>query len=80
MHHHGPANPEPAAVYPDGRPRNTHFPGKSNCLILDLVGATSRHKLVTAATLFNLDPHRLSEVGAVEALNERDSPGHEFRT
>jgi ATP-dependent helicase IRC3 len=51
------------------------FPCKSNCVILDLVGATSRHKLVTAATLFKLDPHRLSEVGVSEALEERDSSG-----
>jgi superfamily II DNA or RNA helicase len=51
------------------------FPGKSNCLILDLVGATSRHKLVTAATLFNLDAHRLADMDADEALKERDSSG-----
>lgn len=30
------------------------FPGKADCLILDLVGVSHRHKLLTAATLFDL--------------------------
>lgn len=31
------------------------YPGKKDCLILDIVGATSDHRLVTAPTLFGLD-------------------------
>ncbi|MHB1525033.1 MAG: DEAD/DEAH box helicase [Candidatus Dormibacteria bacterium] len=30
------------------------YPGKPDCLILDLVGVSHRHKLLTAATLFDL--------------------------
>jgi superfamily II DNA or RNA helicase len=30
------------------------WPGKADCLILDLVGSTTRHNLVTAASLFHL--------------------------
>jgi len=32
------------------------WPGKFNCLLLDFVGATSRHDLLTAATLFGVEP------------------------
>lgn len=32
------------------------FPGKSDCLLIDLVGVTTRHDLVTSATLLGLDP------------------------
>jgi len=31
------------------------YPGKPNCLLLDVVGATARHDLVTAATLFGVE-------------------------
>lgn len=31
------------------------FPKKADCLIIDLVGASKRHKLITAATLFGLE-------------------------
>lgn len=37
------------------------YPGKLDCLLLDVVGATARHDLVTAATLFGVEP-----VGAIE--------------
>jgi ATP-dependent helicase IRC3 len=69
-----PTQSRPLYIQMIGRGTRT-FPGKNDCLILDLVGATSRHKLVTAATLFNLDPSRLSAVGAAEAFRERDSAG-----
>lgn len=36
-----------------GRGTRTH-PGKTNCLIIDIVDATSQHSLVTLATLFGL--------------------------
>jgi ATP-dependent helicase IRC3 len=32
------------------------FPGKTDALIIDLVGSTTRHDLVTSATLLGLDP------------------------
>lgn len=32
------------------------FPGKTDCLLIDLVGSTTRHDLVTASTLLGLDP------------------------
>lgn len=37
------------------------YPGKSDCLIVDVVGATTRHDLMTTATLFGIEP-----VGAIE--------------
>lgn len=45
------------------------FPGKTDLLILDLVGATSRHDLMTAAKLFDV-PQRRLEAGesVVEAV------------
>ena len=45
------------------------YPGKEDCLVLDVVGATSRHDLITASTIFDLD---LSTKSAREAAEERD--------
>jgi superfamily II DNA or RNA helicase len=49
-----------------GRGTRLH-PNKSDCLILDLVGASSRHALVTASTLFGLPPQALAREGLVAA-------------
>lgn len=44
------------------------YPGKQDCLIIDVVGAANRHDLVTAATLFGKDPEDLATVGLRETL------------
>jgi superfamily II DNA or RNA helicase len=43
------------------------YPGKDDCLVLDLVGATARHDLMTAASLFRLPAHAIANVGVAEA-------------
>ena len=45
------------------------YPSKKDCLILDVVGATTRHDLMTSATLFGIEPETLAAetVGAVDA-------------
>lgn len=49
------------------------WPGKDDCLILDLVGATTRHDLVTAASLFGVEPEALDEESVLEAvLHQRE--------
>jgi hypothetical protein len=47
------------------------WPGKEDCLILDVVGVTERHDLVTAATLFDVDGDTLERHGLVTALAQR---------
>ncbi|MCH7848425.1 MAG: DEAD/DEAH box helicase family protein [Planctomycetes bacterium] len=49
------------------------YPGKKDCLILDVVGAITRHDLMTASTLFGVEPATLSTetVGAVVATLSR---------
>ena len=37
------------------------FPGKTDCLVLDLVGATSRHDLMSVASLAGLPLEALRE-------------------
>lgn len=47
------------------------YPGKEDCLVLDTVGATGRHKLVSVASLFGLDPKVLQKgVPVTEAARE----------
>lgn len=45
------------------------YPGKEDCLVLDLVGSTSRTDLMTVANLFDLTPKQAREgiVGAIAA-------------
>jgi ATP-dependent helicase IRC3 len=47
------------------------WPGKEDCLILDVVGVTERHDLVTAETLFNVDGETLERDGLVAAIAQR---------
>lgn len=47
------------------------WPGKDDSLILDLVGATTRHDLVTVATLFGVEPEALEEESVLEAVLHR---------
>lgn len=49
-----------------GRGTRLH-PGKADCLVIDLVGATDRHDLMTAATLFRLPAREIAERGVAEA-------------
>lgn len=43
------------------------YPGKEDCLIVDLVGSTTRHDLMTAATLFGLPPRAIVKETVREA-------------
>lgn len=47
------------------------FPGKDDLLVLDLVGSTTRHDLMTTAVLFDLDPEKLERKPAAEAKAEQ---------
>lgn len=47
-------------------------PDKTDCLVIDLVGSTQRHDLVTLSGLFGLDPERLDGKRVGEALGEGD--------
>lgn len=49
------------------------YPGKADCLVIDVVGATSKHTIMSSAELFDLD---LKKATVREAVQERtDSPG-----
>ena len=65
-----PTKSKPLYVQMVGRGTRT-FPGKDDCLIIDLVGATARHDLVTAASLFNVEPK--PEQTIAEAVEEREA-------
>lgn len=47
------------------------YPGKADCLVIDLVGNSDRHELVTAASLFGLDPDEVAAKGVL--LAEEDA-------
>jgi len=47
------------------------FPGKDDCLILDLVGATTRHDLMTAASIFSVESKPNQTI--VQAVRQRDT-------
>jgi ATP-dependent helicase IRC3 len=47
------------------------YPGKDDCLVLDLVGAAGRHEIQTTASLFGLDPSNIARRGVTEVLAER---------
>ncbi len=53
-----------------GRGTRPH-PGKTDCLIVDLVGSASRHDLITLAGLAGVDPRAVARKGVTEALTER---------
>jgi superfamily II DNA or RNA helicase len=70
-----PTMSRPLYVQMIGRGTRLH-PGKDDCLILDLVGTTTRHDLQTTASLFGVDPAMLAARPLTEALagddDERD--------
>jgi ATP-dependent helicase IRC3 len=47
------------------------YPGKTDCLILDVVGVSSRHTLQTAAELFDFKPKKLAKQTVTELLDEQ---------
>src|SRR5207342_3798151 len=50
------------------------YPGKTDCLLLDVVGVSTRHTLHTAATLFDCDPARLAQQSVLESLDAPARP------
>src|SRR3989475_4967611 len=48
------------------------YPGKTDCLILDVVGVSTRHTLHTAATLFGCAPATLARQSVLEVLAARE--------
>ena len=49
------------------------YPGKPDCLILDVVGVTTSHRLQTVATLFELSPAALTEQSLLEAIEAQEA-------
>jgi superfamily II DNA or RNA helicase len=47
------------------------YPGKTDRLVLDLVGNSDRHQLVTVASLLGLDPRTVAAEGVLAADAER---------
>lgn len=47
------------------------YPGKTDCLILDVVGASTRHALLTTAALFDVDPAMLAPRALTAAVAAR---------
>src|SRR4029453_11491630 len=45
------------------------YPGKTDCLILDVVGVSTQHTLHTAATLFGCAPATLARQSVLEVLH-----------
>jgi len=53
------------------------YPGKTDCLLLDVVGVSTRHTLHTAATLFGCDAARLARQSILEILERPTHQGQE---
>ena len=53
------------------------YPGKQDCLILDVVGVSTKHRLQTVATLFALNPVLLTEESVLEAVETQERRRHE---
>src|SRR5262249_11346887 len=53
-----------------GRGTRLH-PGKDNCLVIDFVGSTSRHDLVTTPSLFGIQPRAAQTI--CEAIEEHEA-------
>jgi ATP-dependent helicase IRC3 len=63
-----PTKIKPLYIQMVGRGTRT-YPGKDDCLILDVVGVTSRHSIMTASEIFKLD---LKAKLVKEAVEERE--------
>jgi superfamily II DNA or RNA helicase len=55
------------------------YPGKSDCLILDVVGVSTRHALQTAASLFDCDAQSLADQPVTELLAARERQKQEHQ-
>ena len=64
-----PTRSRPAYVQMVGRGTRL-YPSKQDCLILDLVGAATRHDLTTMASLFDVSPEA-AEAGVVQAIDAK---------
>jgi superfamily II DNA or RNA helicase len=49
------------------------YPGKTDCLLLDVVGVSTSHTLHTAATLFGCDAGRLARQSVLEIVATREA-------
>lgn len=56
------------------------FPGKEDCIILDLVGATADHKLCTVPSLLGIDPKGFTDGTAVASVALADIRAAKART
>jgi ATP-dependent helicase IRC3 len=65
-----PTRSKPLYIQMIGRGTRLH-PGKDDCLILDLVGVTTRHDLMTAASLFHVNSKPNQTIA--EAVREREA-------
>jgi hypothetical protein len=65
-----PTKSRPLYVQRIGRGTRTH-PGKADCLILDLVGVTTRHDLQTTAGLFGVDAKTLETTPLTEIVAQQ---------
>jgi superfamily II DNA or RNA helicase len=54
------------------------YPGKGDCLVIDLIGNSSRHALISVASLLGLDPCEVDEQGVLGA-DERARARRELR-
>lgn len=51
------------------------YPGKHDCLILDVVGVAKRHSLATTASLLGLDPEKMEQgMSARQGIAVQDNP------
>src|SRR6266699_6719048 len=70
-----------AVLYQQMLGRGTRtYPGKTNCLVLDVVGVSTRHALHTAATLFGCDAARLAQQSVLELVAGEAGPMLEENT
>jgi ATP-dependent helicase IRC3 len=64
-----------AVLYQQMLGRGTRtYPGKTDCLVLDVVGVSTHHTLHTAATLFGCDPAQLAQQSVLESLDAPARP------
>ena len=56
------------------------YPGKTDCLVLDVVGVSTQHALHTAATLFGCDAARLAQQSVLELVAGEEGPMLEENT
>ena len=71
-----PTKSKPLYIQMVGRGTRT-YPGKLDCLILDVVGVTQRRDIMTATELFDLDMRTLSVKEAVEEREQREREAQE---